>query len=117
MDRLRAYAWPGNVRELQNVVEYAALQAGGGEMLLVRHLPEEVRDGIEVPGKPGAPMHIAVPSAGFARAGRTREDLLALLARHGGSRVAAARELGVSRVTLWKWMKRLGMGGREVPDG
>jgi len=34
-----------------------------------------------------------------------------MLERCGGNRAEAARRLGVSRVTLWKWMKRLGTPG------
>jgi PAS domain S-box-containing protein len=101
LDRLRAYDWPGNVRELQNVVEYAALRAGGAPVD-VGHLPAELREPQRpAPGgqEPATPMD--------------RESLVALLARHGGNRAATARALGVSRVTLWKRLKRLGIGEAE----
>ena len=44
LERLRRYPWPGNVRELAHAVE-AALLACDGPRILVRHLPEGVRDG------------------------------------------------------------------------
>ncbi|HEX9053147.1 MAG TPA: sigma 54-interacting transcriptional regulator, partial [Anaeromyxobacter sp.] len=47
---LRAYPWPGNVRELQNAIEYAALQAGDGD-LHVEHLPPDVREGAAAPAR------------------------------------------------------------------
>ncbi len=104
--RLEAYGWPGNVRELQNVVEYAALRAGGAPVD-VHHLPEELR---EAPAAPAMGREPAVPM--------DREALEALLERHGGNRAATARTLGVSRVTLWKRLKRLGIAeaGGAGPD-
>jgi PAS domain S-box-containing protein len=96
MARLRAYDWPGNVRELQNVVEYAALRAAGGD-IDVGHLPAEVRG--HSPG-PAPPPSTPPPEA-------ERDVLARLLERNGWNRAAAARELGVSRVTLWKRLKRL----------
>jgi PAS domain S-box-containing protein len=80
--------WPGNVRELQNVLEAAALRAGGAPIQGV-HMPE--LGGVE-PGKTGE---------------RTRIE--EALARCVGNRTVAARSLGISRVTLWKRMKRHGM--------
>ncbi|MGD2080294.1 MAG: helix-turn-helix domain-containing protein, partial [Nitrospirota bacterium] len=38
-----------------------------------------------------------------------REALEAALERSGGNKTLAAKNLGISRVTLWKRMKRLGL--------
>jgi two-component system response regulator HydG len=92
---LSACTWPGNVRELQNVLEFAALLAGDGD-LDVAHLPPELRQ--------------AAPGAATSRAGGLDDrEIRAALAATGGNRAAAARRLGVSRVTLWKRLKRLGL--------
>jgi transcriptional regulator of acetoin/glycerol metabolism len=40
---------------------------------------------------------------------KERERVRAALARERGNRTAAARRLGISRVALWKKMKRLGL--------
>jgi PAS domain S-box-containing protein len=110
---LESFPWPGNVRELQNVLEYAALRAGDGPIRL-EHLPPEVR----------AARHagvLAVIDGGDASPAREaeRRDLVAALDRCGWSRTRAAEALGISRVTLWKRMKRHGLldegGGAEVP--
>ena len=37
--------------------------------------------------------------------------LAELLIKHKGSRQAVAEELGISKTTLWRRMKRLGLGG------
>ena len=90
---LIAYGWPGNVRELQNVLEYAALQSGG-QAIRPEHLPPTFSAGRAAP----APRD-------------ERAELAEALARSGGSRTLAARALGISRVTLWKRMKKHGVLG------
>jgi two-component system, NtrC family, response regulator HydG len=94
---LRAYRWPGNVRELQNVLEYAALRAGDGEVRL-EHLPAE----IAAAERPSIAPPVAVTAV-------ERDEVLAALERSGWSRTRAAEALGISRVTLWKRMKRHGI--------
>jgi DNA-binding NtrC family response regulator len=86
---LAARSWPGNVRELQNVLEFAALRAGGGRIHAC-HVPD--------PAAPAA--HPQVDE---------RAQVVEALARSGGSRTLAARSLGISRVTLWKRIKRYGL--------
>jgi transcriptional regulator with GAF, ATPase, and Fis domain len=97
---LRRRPWPGNVRELHNVVEFAALRAGDGE-IRPEHLPED-------PG--GGPD---------ARARDERAETLDALLRTNWSRARAAAALGISRVTLWKRMRRHGLappGGAPAPE-
>src|SRR5512133_366697 len=107
---LRAYPWPGNVRELQNALEYAALQARDGDVRLA-HLPPEVRDA------PPAPrgLHVVGEEA-VSPARDEREALVAALEQAGWNRTRAARSLGVSRVTLWKRMKRHGVGDPDAAE-
>lgn len=103
---LREHAWPGNVRELANLVERAAVvavQSGwrAGWVVALAQL------GVG----PSAPFPVrAMPSA---RDEAERDALLRLLARHRWRREAAARELGVSRVTLWRRMRRAGLTDRD----
>ncbi len=61
------------------------------------HLPIRIRSGAD-----------CMPSAQiFAeRDGNQRETLLAVLREAGWNQSAAARKLGVSRVTIWKRMKK-----------
>ncbi|MGC3996971.1 MAG: sigma 54-interacting transcriptional regulator [Anaeromyxobacter sp.] len=100
---LAAYRWPGNVRELHNVLAYAMLQAGDGE-LDVPHLPGHVRTRRPLPRpRPAAPVD--------EEAGRLR----ALLDACGWNRAEAARRLGISRVTLWKRLKAARIGPPPPP--
>jgi len=103
---LLAYPWPGNVRELQNVLEFAALRAGGG-LVAPEHLPEEIL-AHRRPGATGVAGVAALPLA-RGRPGRAldRAEVLAALAATDGNRAEAAKRLGVSRVTLWKRLKLL----------
>ena len=90
---LEACPWPGNVRELQNVLEFAALQAGDAD-IEPDHLPPDVR--ALAPGVSSERRAAAMPD---------RAEILAALEASGGNRAAAARRLGISRVTLWKRLK------------
>jgi PAS domain S-box-containing protein len=109
---LCAYPWPGNVRELQNALEYAALQAGEGDVRLA-HLPPEIR---AAPPPPARGLRVVDDGAADAR-GREREALVEALERAGWNRTRAAQSLGVSRVTLWKRMKRHGLADPGAAEG
>lgn len=92
--------YPGNVRELLNIVEQAVILCRDGE-IGVELLPRTVfcSDHDQEAGKP-APA--APPQM-------SREMLEQLMARHNGNRSHVARELGVDRTTLWRWMKKYGL--------
>ncbi len=92
-----AYHWPGNVRELINVIDYAFVLCKEG-MILPEHLPGQLA------GKRPAPARTRrAETAGPQRI--TREELLNTLQAARGKKSKAAEMLGVSRVTLWKWLK------------
>jgi two-component system, NtrC family, response regulator HydG len=101
--RLLEHSWPGNVRELRNAIEHALVVAGGGSITLL-DLPPEIRDGAGEPVREPAPVELTPEQLA------QRERVLAALAESGGNRTRAAQALGVSRVTLWKRMRRLGIG-------
>ena len=95
--RVEAYAWPGNVRELRNAIEHAFVTAPG-ERLRLQDLPPE----LQVLGR-------AAASTPTGPADPDRARIVEALERTGGRKAAAAQLLGISRVTLWKHMKRLGI--------
>lgn len=88
---LAAHTWPGNLSELDLVLG-RALERCPGPVLESGHLPPELRGG----GQPRDDQ-------------AQRRELLEALALAGGNRTKAARFLGVSRVTVHKRIKRLGI--------
>ncbi len=98
---LEAYSYPGNVRQLEHVIQRAVAIARGPE-LQPDDLPEEV---VAPPAPPPAPEG----TVAAARERADREMLVATLARHGGEIGAAARELQISRTTMWRLMKKYGV--------
>ena len=98
MDVLAAYAFPGNVRQLEHLVQRAVATARSAELTL-DDLPEEL---LAEPASPSPPEG----TVAAAREKAEREMVVATLAKHGGEIGAAARELQVSRTTMWRLMKK-----------
>ena len=121
MKILEAYEFPGNVRELKNVLAYA-YAIGEGPVLKPADLPPEL-------GDPGAAEERALPvlqQPETPLGGRASlppdprllspeaQRIAHVLERTAGNRDRAARILGLSRVTLWRRMRALGLLGDET---
>jgi PAS domain S-box-containing protein len=108
---LLAYDWPGNVRQLENALEYATAVCEG-QTVHPDDLPPEVRREREAPVPDVSPVEpTAVEPASEARieAWPGRNDILDALAKTHHRRRAAAKLLGVSRTTLWRRIRELGL--------
>ena len=103
MARLVTHDWPGNVRELEHAIEYAFAVARGTR-ITPEHLPPTMDEGPRRrPAAPGEEL-----SAPRRAPGRPAPAVIeAALAETQGNKTQAARRLGVSRVTLWKWLKAI----------
>lgn len=101
MEKMMAHPWPGNVRELRNAIEYAFVLCPSGGIDL-NHLPQKIA---------GGPVECVEPSLSPASSmhSRKKEALIDALRKSGGNQTRAARLLGVSRVTVWKQMKKYGI--------
>ncbi|WP_234283503.1 MULTISPECIES: sigma-54-dependent Fis family transcriptional regulator [unclassified Halomonas] len=107
MSALLAYPWPGNIRELHNALHYALATCDGDEVV-VGDLPEECVHGQLA--HPGASQGQALSTATGSSARALHQDLLyRALCRHQWNVSAVARELGLSRPTIYRRMKRLGI--------
>jgi transcriptional regulator with PAS, ATPase and Fis domain len=109
MRLLLDYSWPGNVRELANVIEYA-VAVSGRETVLPEDLPQEIVHAsaaaapfAEEPSEHVADTHPVHSPAQSLNLEETR--LLSVLEKHHWRRGEAARELGLSRSTLWRKMR------------
>ncbi len=99
MELLARYHWPGNVRELRNAIEYAFVLCPSGG-IGKQHLPPKVV---------GGDMGCLPPVDDARGADAEKEALIRVLRQTGGNQSEAGRILGVSRVTIWKRIKRLGI--------
>ena len=120
LDVMVRYPWPGNVRQLDNALEHAVALCQG-QTLQVEHLPPEVRQSVSdndlvsspaaAPAPPPAPTAAAptAPAAPALAPADKTEELRQVLNTHHWNRQAAAQSLGISRTTLWRRMRALGL--------
>jgi DNA-binding NtrC family response regulator len=107
IDVLLEHQWDGNVRELANVMEHAYIIAGGGP-ILPEHLPHTVsQPRTHTPSLNLAPGTTPPPAAARTLEEIEMEHVLRVLEKHGGSKTAAAAELGISLKTMYNKLNRL----------
>jgi transcriptional regulator with PAS, ATPase and Fis domain len=103
------YSWPGNVRELGNALEYAVATCTG-QTIQIENLPPELRHGEDRPGLEPVNTQDAAPLADpLAEDPTERLRILQTLESARWNRGRAAELLGMSRSTLWRRMKELGI--------
>ena len=96
MARLMTYDYPGNVRELENIIEHAFVLCPGG-LIESSHLPASVGTAADAgPAVAGSAMTVKQME---------RAMILEALRRQGGSRKAAAEELGLHKSTFFRKVK------------
>ncbi len=107
---LESFDWPGNIRQVENVVQQAVLVSKGTELRLedLPPLVRQLRPAVTpVNGSNGhAPADESLLSS---RENMERAVIQRALQANGFSRTRAARALGISRVTLYKKMKKYGL--------
>ena len=95
IDMLMDYAWPGNVRELENAIQYTLVKCRE-ELILPCHFPARIVS------SNAEQVHVRQGRTGklnSAKVFRALEDT-------GGNKKEAAGRLGVSRATLYRFLKR-----------
>ncbi|QXH69480.1 sigma-54-dependent Fis family transcriptional regulator [Pseudomonas asgharzadehiana] len=100
------YPWPGNIRQLLNSLRYAVALAEGG-VIDLDCLPCELLTPQRLPLATGVK-----PQAGNLEeqlGGEESRHLLGTLRRHRWNISAAATDLGISRSTLYRKMKKHGV--------
>lgn len=114
---LNAYPWPGNVRELENVIRRAVIYAREGK-LTAEHLPRHILTGQAGPTNDASVVlndqrasinpteQTANQSLEGTVANTEREHIQQALFNNSFNRTKTARQLGISRVTLYNKMKK-----------
>ena len=110
MDLFKTLEWPGNVRELERALEYAFVFVKG-PLIFLSHLPNMEEFGLtgealydrEMTGSGGP----GEEPYGYVE--EEREAVREALKRTGGRRIQAAELLGISRTSLWRRMKTMGL--------
>jgi transcriptional regulator with GAF, ATPase, and Fis domain/PAS domain-containing protein len=94
------YDWPGNVRELQNAIQYALVKCGGN-LIQVNHLPSTISER-HSPRKG--------PEEKLRKRKLNAETVDRALKEAKGNKIKAARKLGVSRATLYRFLGMINKG-------
>lgn len=97
------YEWPGNVRELENAIEHAFVLASDN-MIRVRDLPEEIAAFAKRETLAAGEQEPSIRKKSPLQVDKGQlEELLGACA---WNKAEVARQLGVSRTAVWKYMKR-----------
>lgn len=101
---LMAHDWPGNVRELENLIERLFVLCSEG-FITRAHLPEDFM--------PHAPRESSSGSMDTLKKTVEAQTIHDALKRNHYNRLAAARDLGIHKSTLFRKIKALGI---TLPD-
>ncbi|MEM9587134.1 MAG: sigma-54 dependent transcriptional regulator [Planctomycetota bacterium] len=114
MDSLLNYSWPGNVRQLINALERGKLLADEDGEITQENLPVEVLQAVRVAANSSQEGDITPAAVGTMNHQALPPDLATLNRRHveatlkqcEGNKAAAARQLGISRRSLYRLLDK-----------
>ena len=95
---LQAYTWPGNVRELENISERVAVF-----LLQFQQIEDIAYNGLDLDCPE---LFNAEPFRQTSTALSNHARACLALEKSGGKHANAARQLGVSRSTFWRWCRQ-----------
>jgi len=106
------YPWPGNVRELENAIEHAFVlcnqrQIGPLDLPIEVRKPEYAEVCLQ---PPDAPMRTQIK-----RKRLSKQALLELLDECEWNKAEVARRVGLSRTSIWQYMKKWDIPLRKSP--
>jgi transcriptional regulator of acetoin/glycerol metabolism len=108
----KAHTWPGNIRQLHNVLR-TALALADGATISELHLTQDFID--EMPSmQQSMEINRKIQSISFATQALALDDLAedairSAMQQHTGNISAVARQLGISRNTLYRKLKLIGL--------
>jgi PAS domain S-box-containing protein len=105
METLINFPWPGNVRRLINALEHSAVTCKN-DTIDLSDLPDYlVHEKMQEAAEGPEPIKNQLGSDNSL----DRDKILSMLSQCKGNKTLAAKHLGISRVTLWKKIKTLGI--------
>lgn len=108
LELLMQHEYPGNIRELENIIEHAFVLCSQGQ-IGIHHLPAHLERCLTPVKKDYFSIQSAVQST-------EAEIIFSALQRNGFNRVAAAKELGIHKSTLFRKIKKFHIDLPEI-DG
>lgn len=105
LELLRSYSWPNNYTQFKNLLRSLASLSDSAYIRSSAVLDLLQRERLLRAAEP-APRQSTAPSAPKTLDQRIREIIQDTVAAHSGNRAAAARELGISRTTLWRYLNQ-----------
>ena len=110
LDRMCSYSWPGNIRELQNVIERCVNTCKSRE-ISENLLPPEIRSQQNQSSESSVNemLDTTKTEQGHLESydERESEGIKALMKKHKGNKTAVASELGITRATLYRKLKKI----------
>lgn len=98
--------WPGNVRELQHVIERACILSDSQVLSHREVLAAMPRGPLSTKATTAPDVH-PLEQPGHLLRDAERETILKTLRNAGGNKAKAARDLGISRRALYRWLERI----------
>ena len=101
VERLQGYSWPGNVRELQHAIERAVIMSENSELL-----PD---DFFFLSGESSLSDETDVQTNNFNLEEIEKSVINKAISKHGGNISKAAKELGLTRASLYRRLEKHGL--------
>ncbi|QEK13705.1 AAA family ATPase [Crassaminicella thermophila] len=103
IEYLKKYHWPGNIRELENVIERAINLLDSDLIIKPKHLPKRLtKDKGKIYRRENKSLKDMVEEL-------EKEIILECLKENKGNKNRTAKELGISRLGLYKKIERYGL--------
>ncbi len=106
LEELATYDWPGGAAELEAIAQRTWLNRNLGRPIALRRVGGPAGTVLEFIEE-GTRKNDGSGSAVRHPSGMTWASLNSLIRKAGGNKARAARNLGVSRITLYRWLKQL----------